>query len=695
MKEFTAQQKEVIARKLGYDGPMAGFDDFIASSPALGMKYAAISNKFSERMARGGLTRRTTFADGGDTSYTNQQIIDAYNATVGAGTMTEAQFVDAARTQYGVSDTQLISARDELLASQNTGGTDTTTIGDRGRPDLASTSVTVPVNQITSTAGQTIDTANRAGAVTTAATNLAQTSTAATPAQVAAAQMQAATSQAGVTSALQDFKGVTGTVSDKAQVTAQTVDPLASAVMGQTAALGTARQVEGAPTRELQAEELVSGSAVDQARIEQTLAAAQAAQGAVTEEMTVQGQLNKLTKDFEAGNPPPWAAANLRAVTATMAARGIGASSLAGQALIQATLESALPIASADAAAYQQMASQNLSNRQQTAMLVAQQRAAFLGQEFDQNFQTRVLNAAKVADIANMNFSAKQQIALENARLAQTMDLANLSNEQAVVMAKIAQIATLETKNLDNRQQAAVENAKAFLQMDLANLANEQQASMFKAQAITQSILSDTAAENAARQFNASSTNQINQFNETLATQVSQFNAAQSNAISQFNSEQSNVIGRFNAEQTNMREQFNATQRLVIDQSNAQWEREIATANTAAQNAANLVSAQLSTNLTIAEYNNEVQMYRDQINQVWQSGENDAQRATQLAAAEISSNAAVSAASIAAAADVREAEINAASRAATTQATNEAAEDRAESEAWGRVAGAIISSVFG
>ena len=51
-------------------------------------------------------------------------------------------------------------------------------------------------------------------------------------------------------------------------------------------------------------------------------------------------------------------------------------------------------------------------------MLAAQQRATFIGQEFDQEFQARVANSARIGDIANMNFTADQQIALENGRAA-------------------------------------------------------------------------------------------------------------------------------------------------------------------------------------------------------------------------------------------------------------------------------------
>ncbi len=91
--------------------------------------------------------------------------------------------------------------------------------------------------------------------------------------------------------------------------------------------------------------------------------------------------------------------------------------------MVQAAMESALPIASADAQVTAQFEAQNLSNRQQRAMLAAQQRATFMGQEFDQKFQARVQNAAKISDIANMNFTAEQQVQLENSRIANTMNL--------------------------------------------------------------------------------------------------------------------------------------------------------------------------------------------------------------------------------------------------------------------------------
>jgi hypothetical protein len=488
------------------------------------------------------------------------------------------------------------------------------------------------ISQPTTASGELLTTTGAPGTATTVTPTTAPTAATATQEQQdAAATVTAATGAPAVGNELKDLEAAQGTVSPQAQVSAQTMEPTSTAVAKLQAAETTARQVEGAPTREIVAGELIEGPAVNQAQVDAALARNEAAQGIVTEDMTIQGQLARLTANFEANNPPAWAAGALRGVTAQLAQRGLAASSLAGQALIQATLEAALPIAAQDAQVYKDMGIQNLNNKQQMAVLTAQQRAQFLGQEFDQAFQTRAINAATISQIANINFEAKQQIALENARMAQTADLANLSNRQALVMATAAQIATLETTNLNNRQQAAVVNAQAFLQMDLTNLNNRQQTALFKSQEMINAIMSDTAAENAARQFNASSINQVNQFYDSLSSQVKQFNASQTNAMAQFNTEQANAIKQFNASVQNQRDQFNAENRRIIDQSNAEWRRNIATANTAAVNRANEFNATSALQVTMAEYNNLWQKYRDDIEYSWKTGENELDRENELA----------------------------------------------------------------
>jgi hypothetical protein len=358
----------------------------------------------------------------------------------------------------------------------------------------------------------------------------------------------------------------------------------------------------------------------------------QAATATPTDKATVQGQLEDLMQDFEGGATPPWAAGAMRNVSAQMAARGLGASSMAGMALVQAAMESSLPIAMADAQTVAGFEMANLSNRQARAMQSAEQRAAFLGQEFDQAFQARVLNASKVSDIANMNFTAEQTIAIENSRAANTMEMANLSNKQGLILAEAASLTGLDMANLNNRQQTQVENAKSFLAMDMANLSNQQQTELFKGQERSKALFSDTAAENAALQFNATSENQADQFFVNLKTQNNQFNNAQTNAIEQSNAGEANAMQKFNAEIENQRDQFNASNALVVAQSNAGWRREIATADTAAINRANEINASNVLGVSTQAYANLWQEHGDLMEWAWTSaeGERDRQNAVTL-----------------------------------------------------------------
>ena len=494
-------------------------------------------------------------------------------------------------------------------------------------------------------AEQLIGTQEEVAATDAVGATAATAAQATAPTETAASTISAVKSKTDVDTAIAGNQAITGTLSSSAQATAAETKPAETAVKDLEAAkLANPREVIGVPERTLQAGELVSGPSVNMSTVDAALNKAEAATAAVKPEMTIQGQLDKLLADFDSGNPPAWAASSLRNANAVMAARGMGASSLAGQAIVQATLEAAVPIAAQDAQTVAALEMQNLSNRQQVAVLVAQQRAAFLGQEFDQEFQTRVTNAARVADIANLNFTAEQTIALENARLAQTVDLANLSNDQALVMARAAQVANLESANLNNRQQAALQNAQAFLQLDLTNLNNEQQTALFNTEKTIQSILTDTAAENAAKQFNATSEMQVQQFYDSLVAQVSQFNTSQTNALRQFNVSQENALSMFNAEQDNAVAKFNAQNRLIIDQSNAEWRRNIATVDTAAQNTANQFDAQAGLQITMAEYNNQWQNYRDIIEYAFTSTENALNRNNTLAIAVLQKEAAIEAA---------------------------------------------------
>ena len=459
----------------------------------------------------------------------------------------------------------------------------------------------------------------------------------------------------------QNIIKTTGNLSQDAIANAQAIEQRELAIRDVAAAQADESvQVVSPAKRKLEQGETFSGVAnAEVAR--QFLEGVEAATGAPSSQATVQGQLTGLMQQFEGGQPPAWAAGAMRQATAVMAQRGLAASSMAGQAIVQAAMESALPIAMQDAKTVAQFEAQNISNRQQRAILAAQQRAQFLGMEFDQAFQARVAKAATISDIANRNFSSEVQIALENSRLAQTTNLTNLGNRQAVVMAQAAAIAEADMTNLNNRQQAEVRNAQSFLQMDMANFNAEQQADMFTNQSIIQGLFTDAAADNAMKQFNATSQNQADQFFAKLETGVSEFNASQRTAMEQFNAGEANALSKFSQELNNQRDQFNARNELVIAQSNAQWRQQLTTINNAAQNEANRQDALQANALTQKGLDEIWQRERDLMAYAFTSAENAAQRRLELVKAELNV---------------------------------EAGEDTAFSTALGSFAGAVVNGIF-
>ena len=98
------------------------------------------------------------------------------------------------------------------------------------------------------------------------------------------------------------------------QVTA--AQQTASSVGNVTAAQGNAILIDNPVQRDIQAGELISGAAADAQTAAQFTEQVQAAEATPSTQATVQGQLASLTANFDAANPPAWAAGALRNATA-------------------------------------------------------------------------------------------------------------------------------------------------------------------------------------------------------------------------------------------------------------------------------------------------------------------------------------------------------------------------------------------
>ena len=173
-------------------------------------------------------------------------------------------------------------------------------------------------------------------------------------------------------------------------------------------------------------------------------------------------------------------------------------------------------------------------------------------------------------------------------------------------------------------------DASVFGEMNIQNLRNRQE-----------TMLSNTASSNVAKQINAQSVNDVNKFMSTLRDGVLKFNESQKGVMDQFNAEQANTSEKINATQKNTMTQFYAQQEdqankfnsenaLAIMKSNGEWRRTTNTANTAAVNSTNMINAQNYFNISQQAQANLWQRSRDVFNWANQIGKNERDRAQQL-----------------------------------------------------------------
>tara|TARA_R110002020_G_scaffold121102_7_gene275525 strand:- start:3139 stop:4623 length:1485 start_codon:yes stop_codon:yes gene_type:complete len=279
----------------------------------------------------------------------------------------------------------------------------------------------------------------------------------------------------------------------------------------------------------------------------------------LAQEATVQYQVEKLMASLDSGDElPAWAAPSVRKAKAIMNQRGLGSSSMAAAAMIQALMESGVPIAAADAQSYARIQLQNLTNEQQTALS----------------------NAATIAAIDMKNLDNRMKAAQQNANTFLQMDLANLSNEQA------AQVLTYQTQaQALFTDQAAVNAAKQF------NATTQNQVNQFYDQLGTTVSTNNANRQEAASQFNADQANTMLKYEAKIEDAREKFNANMQLQIDQSNALWRRTINTANTAATNAANQSNAAALLGITVSaqNALWQQyrdEASFAFTASENEA-------------------------------------------------------------------------------------------------------------
>ena len=131
-----------------------------------------------------------------------------------------------------------------------------------------------------------------------------------------------------------------GAVDPRAVIAAQST--VNTGVSNLDAVQGTGILMNNPNQRKVETGELVSGAANAQKQQQHLRNRYKLQRQHQLTKLQYKGQLEGLMAAFEGGTPA-WAAGAMRNVTTQMANRGLGASSMAAQALIQGAMESALP----------------------------------------------------------------------------------------------------------------------------------------------------------------------------------------------------------------------------------------------------------------------------------------------------------------------------------------------------------------
>ena len=205
--------------------------------------------------------------------------------------------------------------------------------------------------------------------------------------------------------------------------------------------------------------------------------AAKAVKGEVSAASTVQFQMEKLMKSFDDGTPA-WAAGALRKANAAMSARGLGNSSMAAAAIIQASLESAIPIAQQDAATFQAMDMENVRNEQAVALANAAAAQNFELANLSNEQATRIQNSMNNANLQLKNLSNEQEAVLATAQFKAALLGQELDISANVAIANAARYAAVNDINLTNRQQTSILKSTQNLEVEMANLSNSQQTAL-------------------------------------------------------------------------------------------------------------------------------------------------------------------------------------------------------------------------
>ena len=299
-----------------------------------------------------------------------------------------------------------------------------------------------------------------------------------------------------------------------------------------------------------------------------------AAIAALPPEALVSSQMETLLAGMESGNIPAWAKPAVDAVNQRLTQRGMDVSTVGRDALFNAVIQSALPMAQSNAQALQARAAQNLSNEQQANLQRAQteanrrsnnlanrQTAESQTAQFSQNL--KVLQSQFTQERDTLSFQQQQEQKVINLQNQQRTAELNAQNENASVAQNLGnsqqiELAELEIKNQTAQQNMSATNQERLVEMQVAadfisknaafdqqmktaNLSNDQQMKLANLTARNQA---DSESLSAAQQTELANLNTRMQTNITSANIAAQMGTALLSADQQRAVENASMVAR-------------------------------------------------------------------------------------------------------------------------------------------------------
>ena len=311
---------------------------------------------------------------------------------------------------------------------------------------------------------------------------------------------------------------------------------------------------------------IVENPATVEAQLDNEQPEVVAAVAALPTEALVSSQMESLLAGMESGQIPPWAKPAYDAVNQNLTQRGLGVSTVGRDALFNAIIQTALPIAQSNAQALQARAAQNLSNEQQANLQRAQLDATRKLNNLA-NSQTAVAQTAQFAQNLNvlqsqfnqerdtLSFQQQQQIRLSNLQNTQRTAELNAQSENAFKAQSLGneqqiELANLEIRNQTEQQNMTAENQERLVEMQVAadflsrNAGFAQQMQLANLNAEQQTRLANLTAQNQAdaQSLTAAQQTELANLNSRMQTNLMQGRIAQSMGIALLSADQQAAV---------------------------------------------------------------------------------------------------------------------------------------------------------